>query len=179
MAKCAHCDAIILFGGTQVGDRLYCGQACRDKDFLQVALEEIPAGFVEERAWLIHQGACPECGERGPIEAHTSHTVWTIGPISRHKTNPFFGCQSCGTRARLMAILSCGLFGWWGPRGLVLTPIQILRNLSGLVTMPDTSQPSLTLIERVRSEIAAKLIEEDQQLGKSEVGQPNGERTER
>jgi hypothetical protein len=51
--------------------------------------------------------------------------------------------------------------GWWGlPWGLILTPIQIGRNVFGLFTKPNPAQPSAQLEALLRNELAEKVIAE-------------------
>jgi hypothetical protein len=54
-----------------------------------------------------------------------------------------------------MASLSSLFLGWWGfPWGLILTPVQIGRNLFGLVRSPSSFAPSAQLERIVRLTIA-------------------------
>ena len=59
-------------------------------------------------------------------------------------------------RKRLGAILFCLFLGWWGfPRGLVMTPIQLVNNLVDLLTSRPDARPSPELLQTVRSELVA------------------------
>src|SRR5262245_15028825 len=128
MPTCHTCKATILFGGMRdPGGRSYCGQTCYDKRALLADL--IPLGFAEEKARQLYEGDCPRCGGRGPVELHTTHVVFSFAIVSHHEEKQVICCQACGTRERLKAILMCGLCGWWGMHGLILTPVQIARNL--------------------------------------------------
>ena len=51
------------------------------------------------------------------------------------------------------------VLGWWGfPWGLVLTPVQIARNLSGMLRPPEPSKPSEKLEKIVRLTMAANAV---------------------
>ena len=42
-----------------------------------------------------------------------------------------------------MGVLFCLLLGWWGfPWGLILTPVQVVRNVSGMLSGRESSRPS-------------------------------------
>jgi hypothetical protein len=61
--------------------------------------------------------------------------------------------------------LLSALVGWWGvPFGLVITPVQIIRNLLGLLSSGPSLEPSAELEKRVRLAIAAQLVEESRQV---------------
>jgi hypothetical protein len=46
--------------------------------------------------------------------------------------------------------------GWWGfPWGLIMTPIQIGRNLYGMASPPDPSRPSAQFEKVLRMTMAA------------------------
>ncbi len=65
-------------------------------------------------------------------------------------------CQSCGHHLIVSAILSSCVLGWWGfPFGLIMTPIQILRNFVRLQSPPDPSRPSVLLEDAARIKMAA------------------------
>jgi hypothetical protein len=52
-------------------------------------------------------------------------------------------------------VLFCLLLGWWGfPFGLILTPVQIIRNLWAIFCGPDPRYPSKALRNRVHTTIA-------------------------
>jgi hypothetical protein len=49
--------------------------------------------------------------------------------------------------------------GWWGfPWGLIMTPVQLSRNVIGLVRAPETMGPSPELEKTVRTMIAAQMV---------------------
>jgi hypothetical protein len=51
--------------------------------------------------------------------------------------------------------------GWWGfPWGLVLTPVQVVRNIISLASPPDRLVPSQLLRQRVRLMLASSLAQQ-------------------
>jgi hypothetical protein len=58
------------------------------------------------------------------------------------------------------------LFGWWGiPSGLILTPVQITRNLMGVFSPPDPRRPSPKLEKLVRLNLARQILAKSQAKG--------------
>ena len=67
-------------------------------------------------------------------------------------------CRSCAVKAKVTDSVVSLVAGWWGfPWGLVMTPVQLGRNIIGLVRPSDTMGPSLE--KAVRTMIAARLAE--------------------
>jgi hypothetical protein len=162
MARCANCGRTIAFGGIKDGERKFCGKPCRDRAHLSEASTQLPDEFVFEKAQEVHGGNCPKCGGAGPVDVHTSHTVWSAGLITRWAYKTEVCCRACDAKAKLRATAFSGLLGWWGfPWGLLMTPAQIIRNIGGLVTRQDPSKPSGQLVELVRKNLSARLIAED------------------
>lgn len=159
MAKCGYCDTTILFGGVQDGEFRFCNQQCHEKGFLLTIADQVPDEIMEEHLKQVHDGKCPKCGGSGPIDVHTSYTVWSALLMTSWKSRPEVYCNGCGVKAKLGATAISGLFGWWGfPWGIIMTPIQIIRNLAGLVTSPDPLTPSAQLENIVRLNLAAHLV---------------------
>jgi hypothetical protein len=53
------------------------------------------------------------------------------------------------------------VLGWWGlPWGLLLTPVQIGRNLIGIARPPEASKPSAQLEKIIRMNIAANMAQQ-------------------
>ncbi|NJN39161.1 MAG: hypothetical protein HC790_11300 [Acaryochloridaceae cyanobacterium CSU_3_4] len=66
------------------------------------------------------------------------------------------------------------LAGWWAvPAGIVITPIQIVRNIHGLLYPPPPNRPSLELRQATQIILGMSLIEANQpvQLGNLPFGQ--------
>ena len=111
---------------------------------------------------------------RGPVDVHTSHSVWSALVMTKWRSTPLVCCQSCGTKAKLQGVLSSGLMGWWGfPWGLVMTPVQILRNVGGLFKAPDPAAPSDELVKMVRGQLSAQLLQEESRSAGDEERRPS------
>ncbi len=163
MAKCGYCGTFILFGGERDGTRVYCNATCRERGFTVVVADHVPAEDVAAQLQQWHSSNCPKCGGEGPVDVHTSHRIWSAVFMTSWNSRPDVCCRRCGIKAKLGGITSSVFLGWWGfPWGLLGTPIQISRNLFGMITMPDPSRPSPLLENMVRLSIASEMIAEDQ-----------------
>ena len=109
-------------------------------------------------------GLCPVCSGNGPIDVHTSHEVWSILLMTSWKSLPRISCRSCGVKRQLGGLFFSLFAGWWGfPWGLVMTPVQIVKNVIGLASPPDPMQPSDELLHQMRLIIAEHLIADEEQ----------------
>jgi hypothetical protein len=118
----------------------------------------VPEEVVRRRVDSVHQGACPKCQRVGSVDVHTSHSVWSALVVTTWKSQPQVSCAACGKKAKLKAAVGSLFLGWWGfPWGLILTPIQVGRNLWGLARSQPTFTPSAQLERIVRLTIAAEL----------------------
>jgi hypothetical protein len=162
MATCSHCGTTILFGGEKEAGLRFCNAKCRDNSVLLAAATQLPEEFVIEKARDVHQGACPKCGGPGPVDVHHAHTVWSAVVMTQWNSKPHICCRSCGVKAKANALAISGVAGWWGfPWGMLVTPIQIFRNLAGIMRGPDPAAPSDELIGIVRSGLSVQLLEEE------------------
>ena len=170
MAKCDYCGTTILFGGVKEEEYRFCNQKCHENGFLLTIAKQIPDDVMEEHLKEVHDGQCPKCGGAGPIDVHTSHTVWSALVMTSWKSRPEVCCNSCGVKAKLGGAVISGLFGWWGfPWGIIMTPIQIIRNVAGLASSPDPLTPSAQLENFVRLNLASHLVASG---GSQDVDQP-------
>jgi len=158
MPKCAYCNSTILLGGIRKGDQRYCNNKCYQEGFLISASQQIPAEVFNREIDRVHQGLCPKCGGTGPVDVHTSHQVFSVLVLTRWSNSPRLSCRSCGVRGQLSGLGISLLFGWWGfPWGLIFTPVQITRNVVGIVNPPDPAIPSPQLQKIVKLHIAKQL----------------------
>jgi hypothetical protein len=125
----------------------------------------MPDEAIAEHVREVHAGACPKCGGPGPIDIHTSHTIWSALYLSSWRSKPEVCCRRCGTKAKIGGLAFSGVLGWWGfPFGLIMTPVQIVRNLGGIFSATDPHQPSPQLTEMVRAHLAAQFLEHSRQM---------------
>jgi len=161
MASCATCGSTILFGGFDDGGVRTCSARCREAGVLVAEAARVPEAVVRERVSATYHGPCPSCGRRGsPIDVHVSHRVYSLLVMTSWSSHPEVSCRACGNRRRLGAFGFSLVFGWWGlPWGLVMTPIQLVRNLAGLLAGTERlGQPSAALERAVRLELAAHAL---------------------
>jgi dihydrodipicolinate synthase/N-acetylneuraminate lyase len=67
--------------------------------------------------------------------------------------------------SKLGGALFSGILGWWGPHGLFMTPVQIYRNVQGILSGPDPRAPSRQLKEHVRGQLVREFLAEQRQSG--------------
>jgi endogenous inhibitor of DNA gyrase (YacG/DUF329 family) len=156
MAKCDYCGTTILFGGKKDANGRFCNQKCQGRGALLALSKQVPEAAVKEQVWKTHQGLCPKCGGSGPVDVYVSHKVWSALLLTSWSSTPQLSCRSCGKKSQWAGAGFSLLLGWWGfPWGLILTPVQIGRNLVGIGKSADASSPSPELEKLVRMTIAA------------------------
>lgn len=165
MARCTFCGTTVLFGGKKVEDLTFCNDKCLSNGQLALVARQIPDGVVATQARAIHGGACPVCGEnRGPVDVHTSHKVASFLVMTSWSSKPRISCGSCGTRAQFGALMYSLFLGWWGiPWGILMTPVQIVRNLAAILRSEQSLTPSDQLEQLVRIGMASQALETRQQ----------------
>ena len=157
MANCAYCGTSILFGGRRVGESRYCNATCQQRGALMTISQQVPAPVIQQQVWNIHQGRCPRCGGTGPVDVHTSYRVFSMLIITRWMNTPEVSCRKCGVKKQVTSIGFSLLLGWWGiPWGLIMTPVQIARNIGAMSGGPDATKPSERLERLVRVNIGAQ-----------------------
>jgi hypothetical protein len=149
MPSCDYCKSFHLFGKKDASGN-YCNDKCMLEARLKSAANSLPPGYIEQRIAEIHQGNCPRCMGPGPVDIHTSHEVWSAVVLTSWKSLPALSCKSCGVKRQLGGMAFCGFLGWWGfPFGLIITPVQLIRNFIGMVGGPNPNQPSSLLTAAV------------------------------
>jgi hypothetical protein len=158
MGRCDHCGTWILFGGKRLDNLRFCSEACfraggvRAGAHLLVA--QLPDELIQKQVAAVHQGDCPKCGRPGPVDVHVSHRVWSAIHVTSWKSRAHVSCRVCGVKSQIGDILYSLLLGWWGmPFGLVMTPVQIGRNILGMIRGPDPAGPSPQLEQMVRLDL--------------------------
>jgi hypothetical protein len=159
MASCGYCGSTILFGGVRDGDLRFCNENCRQQGFLLAVADQVPEDVISQHVSQVHEGNCPKCGGPGPIDVHTSYSVWSALVLTSWRSRPEVCCRACGIKAKLGRTLSSVALGWWGvPWGIIITPIQVLRNMMGLFSSPDPIRLSAQLENIVKVHLAAHLV---------------------
>jgi hypothetical protein len=152
MATCASCGNSILWGGVRQNGRRYCGPKCCSRDEFGRFAARIPEQAVRHAVQEIRNGPCPVCSRRGgDIELRKSYRAISYVIMTSWGAFPLISCPSCHRKKVLGNFILTLLFGWWGfPWGLIMTPVQLVRNLSALSTDTKTSEPSQDLCSAVR-----------------------------
>ena len=156
MASCAYCGSTLLWVKKRVGDLQFCNDECVQKGQLVLRARQIPETQALEFAMRLHNGNCPSCQGPGPVDVHFSHIVWSALVVTSWKSTPKVSCRSCGLKAQSLALGSSLLLGWWGfPWGILVTPIQVVRNIASMARFSATSGPSPKLVHMARLQLAA------------------------
>jgi hypothetical protein len=160
MARCGYCNSMILMGGTQIGNLRFCNEKCAANGQLMIRSQQVPEAHVQELVYRMHQGPCPKCGGAGPIDVFTTHSVWSIIFLTSWKSEPQVCCKGCGVKSQIGGAVTSLLFGWWGfPWGLIMTPVQITRNIGGMMRKVDSTRPSDELARVARIHLASEIVQ--------------------
>ena len=169
MGRCGFCNTTTFFSSHKRNGQVYCSGDCLSRDALRQVAGQLPREVIEQHVQAVHQGNCPRCGGPGPVDVHTSYKVYSLLLFTSWSSATQICCRPCGLKARLGATAFSGLCGWWGfPYGLVMTPIQVLRNLAGIVASPAPDRPS----EQLRKHLSVQLGAATVQAIQAEQGQP-------
>jgi hypothetical protein len=161
MGTCDNCQKTILWGGTKVDQFTFCGKSCAIMGQTLIESYNLPDQVVQPELEKMHQSNCPKCSGPGPVDVHYYHSIWSLIYLTQWKTKHKVSCQRCGTKARISATVFSFVFGWWGfPWGIVITPIQIGKNIKGMISPISSTRPSkdfeklvrLGIVERRRQE---------------------------
>jgi hypothetical protein len=163
MAVCTYCGSKILFGGKKDGDRRFCNDMCYNKNICMDYTKKIPQNVVTKYIKTIHDGNCPKCNGPGPVDIFMSYRVWSVIFLTKWTDIPQKCCHRCAIKSNIGNGLFSLFFGWWGfPAGIIVTPIQIIRNIIAIFKIPDPSKPSKKLETMLLLEMGAKVMEEKQ-----------------
>jgi len=159
MARCNYCGTTILFGGARDGELRYCNARCQQSGRLLSVSNQLPQAQVQEQIWKVHQGACPKCGGSGPVDVHKSYRVWSALVVTQWSSSMQVSCRSCGVKKQIADAGFSLLLGWWGfPWGLLVTPIQVGRNIWSAAQPLDPTKPSPQLEKALRLAIARQAV---------------------
>ena len=160
MAKCAFCNTTILFGGRKQGELRFCNAECEQKGAFAALASQVPDDVAREQTLKLHGGDCPHCSGRGPVDVHTTYRVWSALVLTQWSSRPTVCCGSCATKRALGDAAYSFFLGWWGfPWGVLITPVQVVRNIVALVRRPDPGEPTEALEQIVRVQMARAALE--------------------
>ena len=159
MAVCDYCNKSFNLFGVHENGHSFCSAKCRDQgQLLLKSLDRFSPQEVEAYIERVQNGPCKQCGQSGPIDLYQSYRVVSMIIITRWTTQNHFVCRSCARKEQLKSLAFSALLGWWGiPFGLILTPIQIIRNIVGLLGQSDVSHPSARLQNLLKINLARQL----------------------
>ena len=159
MAKCGSCGSMILLGGVSAGAQRFCNQKCFQSWQAVAVSQQVPPEVIQKSVWEVHQGLCPKCHGMGPVDVHTAYRVWSALVLTSWKNESQISCRPCGRKQQVMSLVFSLVAGWWGfPWGLIMTPVQVIRNLRGIFGGPDPLKPSQQLEKAVRVTIARRAL---------------------
>lgn len=158
MASCDNCGTTIIFGGQKDGNYRFCSAKCHEAGRVLGMADQIPERTVSDQARRIFNGNCPKCKGQGPIDVRMSHSVWSAIITTSWRSTPHVVCRPCGRKSQAVDALSSLLLGWWGlPWGLIMTPVQIAKNVGGMMGSEVTA-PSAQLHQQVRLWLAHEAL---------------------
>ena len=167
MAVCHYCSTTILFGGLEADGQLFCDERCRTSARLLRLSDKVYPDQIQKKAAEFHRRNCPKCGGPGPTDVHRAHRIRSVLFRSKWESSPLLCCRRCATRAQLKSLCGCLFLGWWNfPWGLLMTPLQIYRNVAAILAGPSPDRPSLDLEKLACVGLAAKRAREKAQAGK-------------
>ena len=163
MAKCDYCGSTIVIGGVRAGDQRFCNSNCHQDAYVLSVTKNIPPDVLDRKVEEVWRGNCPKCRSLGPVDVHKVHEVWSALLLTNWSTKAQLSCRSCATKRQLGGVAFSLFFGWWGfPWGLILTPVQIKRNVIGMSRGPDSARPSDDLRKMVLVNIGTQIIARQQ-----------------
>lgn len=159
MPKCDYCGSSIFMGGVRAGNQRFCNRKCAQNAYILSASQNISQADLDRQVEEVWRGNCPQCRGLGPVDVHKFHQVWSALVLTRWSSRQQLSCRSCATKKQLSATLLSLAFGWWGiPWGLVLTPVQMTRNIVGMLSGPNSSQPSPELRRAIQVQIGSQTL---------------------
>jgi hypothetical protein len=157
--ECDFCGSSARFSALIDEGQRFCSKAClRNARLLEVS-EDISNEDIHAHAFRIKNGACPECQQsESKTEVRRYYRVWSAIVLTQWTNRTHICCHSCGRKTNFGSLVFCTLFGWWGlPWGLIMTPAQILANITEMFRPKANPTPSDELLQAARIDLAAKL----------------------
>jgi hypothetical protein len=159
MPVCSYCDASFWLGGVKDGWRHFCNEECHQKGILLHVAEQLPEDLVSDYVYLKRRGDCSHCGGPGPVDAHASYRVWSAFFVTEVSNRLLISCKKCARRTQLTSAVFSALLGWWGfPTGIIMTPVQIYRNVSALSRYSVHTDTSPQFVKLTKLELAHQLM---------------------
>ena len=159
MAICDNCSKKFNLFGVYENGYSFCSANCRDRArALLTSLDGVPPAELTSYIERSRAGPCAKCGGPGPLDLHQSYRVYSMLVITSWSTHNHFVCRACARNEQLKSLGFSTLLGWWGiPFGLIVTPIQIVRNLAALAGSTDPGKASQRLQNILKLNLARRL----------------------
>lgn len=158
MTPCASCGSTIVLGGKVVDGLRYCNARCAGHGWAVREAQRVPIDEARQLAEQIHHGRCPRCNAASPVDVHTSYRVWSALVLTRWRSLSHVSCRKCGYKDVGKSMLSSLLLGWWALPGILVTPLQLVRNLGALLQPGNAREPSARLVQHARMILAAQRL---------------------
>lgn len=160
MARCANCDSTIVMGAKKVGPYSFCSAKCAGVAPLLARASALPADQVTREVQRLRHAPCPVCQGPGPVDIHTSYRVYSVLVMTSWRNQPRISCRACARKAQGTDAAISLVAGWWGfPWGLVMTPVQLVRNLSAMTGNAAEDGPTRAFEQRIRLLLAAAAVD--------------------
>jgi hypothetical protein len=159
MAVCDYCNKNFNFFGVHEGDYSFCSANCKNQArALLKSLEQFTPQQIEDYIGRSRAGPCRQCGKPNPVDLYQSYRVISMILLTRWTTHNHFVCRECARREQLKSLAYSAALGWWGfPFGLVLTPVQIIRNIVAMSGGADPKQASPRLRSLLKLNLARQV----------------------
>ena len=158
MATCDCCGKYYTFGGLKAGRYAFCKGTCHSRGRVLVALDAVPPRSVADFIDAARRSDCPSCGRPGPLDLRRSHWTWSALFLTHWGTDQRIECAPCGRLRQAKAMGFSLLAGWVGPFGLILVPVQLVRNAIAL--MQSNRRPSADFERLMRLELARRTAQD-------------------
>lgn len=163
MSKCNYCGSTIVMGGVRAGQQHFCNKKCAGNAYVLSASQNLSPDVINRKVEEVWRGNCPKCGSPGPVDVYKFHQVWSALVLTRWTSSSQVSCRSCATKRQAGALAFSAVFGWWGfPWGLILTPVQVTRNIVGMASGPDSSAPSPELRKLIQVHLGSQILASQQ-----------------
>lgn len=159
MAICDNCSKKFNLFGVHENGYSFCSANCRDRARAVLkSLDAVAPAEIESYIERARAGPCATCGGPGPVDLRRSYRVYSMILLTSWSTQNHFVCRACARKEQLKSLGFSTLLGWWGfPFGLIVTPIQIVRNIAALAGGADPGKASQRLQNILKLNLARKI----------------------
>lgn len=163
MRSCSYCETQFWFGGKADGSARYCNEECFVNGKFLFLANSLPPHLVTEHVNEIRNSKCPVCGKTARLDAYISYKVWSALLITNSSTHTKLSCEMCANKENRTSSIYSFFVGWWGiPWGIIMTPIQIARNIREILSRQSSNSNSPLFERAIKVDLARQLlIEQD------------------